>query len=82
MSTSEVIKPKTGEKPYRMSDGTLRDPKDNSELENTSGNIVNFKVEYPKDFKGVKHMKDGDTHKLHTIHAELLAEKGYGKIQK
>lgn len=43
---------------------------------------VNFKVDYPKEYKGNQYMKNGVVYKgLHRLHAERLKEKGIGKIQ-
>lgn len=84
MSSTATVKPGKGEEVYRMSNDQLVDkskPADGP-LPNTSGNVVNFKVEYPKDFKGEKYMKEGETHKLHILHAKTLEEKGLGKISK
>lgn len=82
MSSTAVVKPGKDEKVYRMNNDPLMDKEKNEPLPNTSGNIVNFKVEYPKDFKGTKFMKEGSIHKLHIIHAEALEKKGLGSIQK
>lgn len=81
MKAGEVVKPAAGEEVYRMSNTPLEDESHNA-LANTAGNVVNFKVEYPKDFKGPKYMKDGTVHKLHVLHAKALEEKGFGKISK
>lgn len=43
---------------------------------------VVFVCEYPKEFKGKKHMKAGSKHTLHILHAERLEKKGLGKILK
>jgi hypothetical protein len=82
MSSVTVVKPAKGEKVYRMSDEPLMDKEKKEALPNTSGNIVNFKVEHDKEFKGTKYLKDGDVHKLHILHAETLEKKGLGKISK
>jgi hypothetical protein len=84
MSSTATVKPGKDEKVYRMSNDQLVDKSNpgNDPLPNTSGNVVNFKVEYPKDFKGEKFMKEGSTHKLHILHAECLEKKGLGKISK
>lgn len=43
---------------------------------------VNFKADYPKEFKGEQYMQHGKVYKgLHRLHAERLADKGIGKIQ-
>jgi len=42
--------------------------------------IVTFKVQHEKEFKGTKHLKDGATYKLHVLHATRLQDKGIGKI--
>ena len=84
MSSIATVKPAKGEKVFRMSNDQLVDkskPADGP-LPNTSGNVVNFKVEHSKEFKGQKFMKDGDTHKLHILHAEALEKKGLGTISK
>jgi hypothetical protein len=81
MAQTQTIKPATGDKVFRMHDGPLKDS-DGNALPNTAGNKVKFKVEYPKDFKDAKYMKDGDVHNLHVIHAGILEEKGFGKILK
>lgn len=87
---SDEIKTGGGkEKAYRMSDKPLVD-NNNEKLPNTSGNIVKFKVEYPKDHKGPKIIKghpyyglvDGSVHELHVLHAQSLEEKNLGKIVK
>lgn len=44
--------------------------------------VVNFKVEYSKDYAKKKHMKDGIVLKLHVLHAERLEKKKLGKIVK
>lgn len=44
--------------------------------------IVNFKVDYPKEFKGEQYLKQGKVVKgLHRLHATRLEKKGIGKIQ-
>lgn len=77
---SKVV-PAKGEKVYRMNDGPDK-TKDGEELLNSKGNIVNFKTDYSKDFKGTKYMKQDKIYKLHVIHAEKLEKKGIGSIQK
>lgn len=77
---SKVV-PAKGEKVYRMTDSPVKQA-NGEELLNTTGNIVNFKCEYAKEFKGAKYMKEGKIYKLHVLHAEKLEEKGIGKIQK
>lgn len=77
---SKVV-PAKGEKVYRMTDSTIKQA-NGEELLNTTGNVVNFKCEHEKDFKGTKYMKDGKIYKLHIIHAEKLEAKGIGKVQK
>lgn len=42
--------------------------------------VVNFLVEYAKDYKGKKHLVAGTKHKLHKLTAERLEAKGVGKI--
>lgn len=81
MSSSQVIKSSPGDKVHRMSNDNVKD-NDGNALPNTQGNIVDFKVEYSKEFKGAKFLKDGDTHKLHVVHAEHLEKIGAGKIKK
>lgn len=81
MSTGTKVVPAQGDKVHRMSNDPVKDAEGNV-LPNTSGNIVNFKVEYPKDYKAEKFMKEGEVHKLHIIHAQTLEDKGTGKIQK
>lgn len=81
MATDQVVQPEEGEDVYRMADGPLNDEKGRA-LKNTTGNVVDFEVLYPKEYKGVKYMKDGDVHKLHVVHADALVEKGLGKIKK
>jgi len=88
MSTTQVIKPGKGDKVYRMSDEKFQD-KDGNDLENTSGNIVKFKVQYPKDHKGGTitgkpyfGLKNESVHELHVVHAKVLEDKGLGKIEK
>jgi len=89
MASTTVIKPAVGDKVHRMSDEPLYDQAKKEQLPNTKGNIVNFKVEYPKDakkgvIKGAPYfgLAPDSIHKLHVIHAEALEEKGIGKIQK
>lgn len=77
---SKVV-PAKGEKVYRMTDSAVKTA-NGEELANTTGNIVNFKTEYAKEFKGTKYMKEGKIYKLHVIHAEKLEDKGIGKILK
>jgi len=89
MSTKTEIKPEEGDKVHRMADGPLRDDKGNA-LKNTTGNVVDFEVEYPKDtkekgvIKGAPYfgLKNGEVHKLHVVHAQVLVDKGLGKIKK
>lgn len=50
------------------------------EGEHKFSDIVTFKVQYEKDFKGKKHLAEGSTHKLHKLHADRLASKGIGKV--
>jgi hypothetical protein len=75
------VTPAKGEKVYRMTDSTIKQA-NGEELLNTTGNIVNFKCDYAKDFSGTKYMKQDKIYKLHVIHAEKLEAKGIGKIQK
>lgn len=83
MASTNVVKPASGEKVYRMSNTPLIDKETNKPLPNCSGNVVNFLVEYKKDFAGVvKYLKEGSVHVLHVIHAEVLQGLGIGKIQK
>lgn len=77
---SKVL-PAKGEKVYRMNDGPDK-TNTGEELLNTKGNIVNFKTEYAKEFKGTRYMKENKIYKLHVLHAEKLEAKGIGKIQK
>lgn len=83
MASTAIVKPATGEKVYRMSNTPLIDKETNKPLPNCSGNVVNFLVEYKKDFAGaIKFLKEGTIHVLHVIHAETLEKLGIGKIQK
>ncbi len=41
--------------------------------------VVTFVCEYPSDYKGRKHLKEG-THKVHRLTAERLQTKRIGKI--
>lgn len=41
-----------------------------------------FKVEYPKDFKGTKHVPDGAVIDMHVIDAAVAEKLGKGKIVK
>lgn len=89
MASTTVIKPDVGDKVYRMSNEPLYDQVKKAGLPNTQGNIVSFKVEYPKDaksklIKGAPYfgLAADSVHQLHVIHAEHLEAKGLGKIQK
>ena len=44
--------------------------------------MVSFTANYPKDYKGAKHMVEGKTYKVHKLHAERLELRGLGKTTK
>lgn len=78
-----TVKPEKGDKVYRMTDGVSKVLPNGEEIFNTTGNIVNFKCEYSKEFKGEKYMKEGKIYyKLHIVHAEKLEALGIGKVLK
>lgn len=42
--------------------------------------VVSFKVNYPKEYKGKKHLKEGATISLHIDQAKYMEELSIGKI--
>ncbi len=44
--------------------------------------LVKFKVEWSKDYKGVKHVLDGTVLEVHVLDAAVMEKLGRGKIVK